>query len=370
MVYAAWFVFGFAFLRLMVSLWNLTRGSILRFSATQQDSLVSVLIPARNEAGNLPVLLEHLSRQSYPNLEILIYDDDSSDETWELIERHAARDKRIRGIRGRVLPQGWLGKNHACHKLALEARGTLLLFMDADIRPAPAAIASAIAFMEKHEVELLSIFPTQQMNSVGEKLTVPLMNWILLSLLPLELVRKSRRPSFAAANGQFMLFRAGAYHVHQWHEKVKAEAAEDIAICRQVKRSAGKAAVLTGGSLISCRMYASLAGGIRGFSKNARQFMGGSAPLLLFFTLVVLSGPFLLFFALDNLPFLAGIVMFILIRVFTSLPSRQDIITNLLLHPFQMLAWAVIAFTAVYREHSGNLQWKGRNIILEKKNKA
>ncbi len=364
MLYAAWFVFGFALLRMVVSLWNLLKGNTLRFRTVPHEPLVSVLIPARNEAQNLPVLLEHLAAQSYRNLEILIYDDDSSDDTWEVIGHLAAIDKRVRGLRGTALPPGWLGKNHACHRLALEAAGDYFLFIDADIRPAPGAIASAIAYMEVENLCLLSIFPAQEMYTAGEKLTVPLMNWVLLSLLPLELVRKSRRPSLAAANGQFMLFTAADYRSREWHSQVKAEAAEDISICRKVKRSGGSAAVLLGGDLVSCRMYASLAEGIRGFSKNARQFMGGSAVLLMFFTLVVLSGPLLLCLALDTLPLLIGLGMFLLIRVFTSLPSRQNSITNLMLHPFQMLVWAVIAFMAVYKEQSGNLQWKGRNIIL------
>lgn len=204
-------VFLFALARWTVSLVNLLLNPRLRTGNTNHHPLISILIPARNEESNLPVLMDSLLRQSYERYEVLIYDDESTDRTWEIIESYAEKDPRISGIKGSALPPGWLGKNHACHQLSLKAAGAYFLFLDADLCLHDDALTKAVFTIGHYHLDLLSVFPSQRMTSWGEKLTVPLMNWILLSMLPLVLVRKSKRNSLAAANGQFMMFPASSY---------------------------------------------------------------------------------------------------------------------------------------------------------------
>src|SRR5690606_20443965 len=109
-------------------------------------------------------------------------------------------------IPGEELPAGWTGKNWACYQLAARAKGKYLLFLDADVAVSPDAIQSAVFEFEGKNVQMLSVFPTQKIKSPGEWLIVPLMDWLILTFLPLLRVYKSARPSISAANGQFILF--------------------------------------------------------------------------------------------------------------------------------------------------------------------
>ncbi len=154
------------------------------------NPLVSILIPARNEENNIGRLLDDLQELKYNNFEILVYDDDSTDQTRSVIMDKSLLDKRIRYIQGKVLLPGWLGKNHACHQLAKAAKGDYLLFLDADVSVIPRLFTDSIAFMEKQDLDLLSLFPVQKMKTLGEWLTVPLMNRILLGNLPADADQK------------------------------------------------------------------------------------------------------------------------------------------------------------------------------------
>ena len=202
MIFLAWFILALALVNFTVSLVNLLAFHYLPEDTVGHQPLVSVLIPARNEEGNIRNLLLDLHHLPYPELEILVYDDESSDNTRQIVREFEQRDPRIVLLEGSALPPQWTGKNHACHQLASVARGDYYLFLDADVRIRGNLISHAVARMIKDDLSLISIVPVQQMNTPGARMSVPLMNWILLSLLPMPLIRRSRRPSLAAANGQ------------------------------------------------------------------------------------------------------------------------------------------------------------------------
>ncbi len=147
---------------------------------------------------------------------------------------------------GSDLPEGWTGKNRACHNLAQEARGEYLLFLDADVIVGHDLLRRAVSYALKHDLTLLSMFPGQVMKTKGEKIVVPFMFRILLSLLPLFLIRRCPWTSFSAANGQMMLFRGDTYRKYRFHERVKDRLAEDIEIMRVVKRSKLRGDTLVG----------------------------------------------------------------------------------------------------------------------------
>lgn len=142
---------------------------------------LSVLIPARNEASNIGLILHDLIRIEGEEIrEIIVYDDASDDATPDIVSEYMLQDERIRLLRSQGLPDGWLGKNNACHRLAQEARGDYFLFLDADVRVAPDFINRLLAYAVGKKVSLLSIFPCQTMYSWAEKITVPNMHVILL----------------------------------------------------------------------------------------------------------------------------------------------------------------------------------------------
>lgn len=164
---------------LLVSLVNLITGPYLTQHKATGTMKVSVLVPARNEEGNIGRLLDNFAGSSYRNCEILVYDDESADSTAQIIRGKSISDSRIRYVKGEKLPDGWLGKNHAYYQLAMKSEGDCLLFLDADIGVCSSLINDSVALMEKEKPGLLSLFPVQEMKSPGEWLTVPLMNRIL-----------------------------------------------------------------------------------------------------------------------------------------------------------------------------------------------
>ena len=272
MIIPVCFVIGFTLFQFLVVLTNLFFKDNLNSPDSNFNGLVSVSIPARNEELNIESILTCLQRQDYKNIEILVYDDQSTDRTGEIVSQFMKQDNRIKLIESGGLPPGWLGKNHACHELSKRAKGKYFLFIDADVRLSKNIIIQTITTSEKHNLGLLSIFPIQEMQTFGERITVPNMNFILLSLLPLILVRKTKFHSLTAANGQFMLFKSSVYqHVYP-HKKMKDSKVEDIEIARYYKESNIRIACTTGDERVSCRMYTDFNEAVDGFSKNITFF--------------------------------------------------------------------------------------------------
>lgn len=356
-------IFGFLIIRLIISGVNLISQTRLPELQTGQEDLVSVLIPARNEAQNIDRILQQTANNAYRNIEILVYDDESEDNTAEIVQKNADKDNRIKLIPTQKLPEHWLGKNHACYQLAAHAQGDYLLFLDADISISSELIINSLAYLKKHGLSLLSIFPEQKMRTFGERITVPVMNWILTSLLPLPLIKNTKQWSLAAANGQFMLFEAGNYHQNQWHKHFKKQAVEDINIMRAIKKQKNKGHTLLSGGQISCRMYTNFKEAVNGFSKNTHEFFGKSYILMCVFGLITTFGfiPVFIyakFFGLGLYLFLS-----VLLRLFTSLASRQNAIHNILLAPLQQVALLAIIYRSVLNKVRGYGVWKGRRIM-------
>ncbi|MDG5766794.1 glycosyltransferase family A protein [Balneolales bacterium ANBcel1] len=325
--------------------------------------LVSVLIPARNEENNIAACLESVSRQSVRPIEILVLDDQSEDATASVVEEMASKDNRIVLLKGRPLPDGWLGKNWACHQLSQKALGRRLLFIDADVHLEPDALATMLKHQDDHPADLLSLFPTQRMQTAGEWLVVPLMNWILLSFLPMELVYRSSDPSFVAANGQFMLFRAGAYRALGGHESVRREVVEDMALARIFKQNGKRVITRPDGGVVSCRMYPGLRASLDGFTKN---FFPGfnSTPFrfLMMLAVVFLLFTLPLFLLFHHQGFLLALVPIALNRFFTSVASRQNPVINVLLHPLQMVFLVIVGIRSVRAAKQGSIIWKDRRV--------
>jgi glycosyltransferase involved in cell wall biosynthesis len=324
------------------------------------DIKISVLIPARNEEKNLTLLLDDLSQQDYQNFEVLVYDDHSTDKTPEIIESFAQKDSRFGLLPPQELPSGWLGKTFACDQLGRAAKGEYLLFLDSDVRASSDLLRKALFYIRKHKLALLSVFPHQIMKSTGERLTVPLMNWILVSLLPMILIRKSKKPSLSAANGQFMFFDQEIYRQHFWHEQVRDNLVEDIEICRKMKSEGYLVATLLGKSDIECRMYTNYTEGLNGFAKNVVEFFGGSAFVTFFYGLITIFGILFIFLNWGWQMLLVFSGMVILNRLFVSFSGKQPVFSNLFLHVPQMITFVIIIFKGIRVKLTGKYTWKGR----------
>lgn len=361
MIYLAYISIGFAAMQLGISMINLLFRQPLRQTGRPVDELVSVLIPARNEERNIGNLLTDLQNLTHKNLEVLVFDDMSTDHTAEIVSAHAKQDVRITLIQSKELPQGWLGKNFACHSLAQKARGSHFLFVDADVRLKGSVIEESLEFANKHKTALLSIFPTQELKTWGEKQTVPLMNYILLTLLPLVLVRASSFASLSAANGQFLLFNSAKYQALKPHELFKKSPVEDIAIAHHYKSIGLKIACVLGGRDISCRMYESHRQAFNGFTKNIRMFFGNSAILAVLFWILTTIG-FVPVLWLDGAHLLCYVAIVAATRIAVSMASNQNPFENLTFALPQQIWLLLIILNSIISTHLKNYQWKGREI--------
>ncbi|HLN73029.1 MAG TPA: glycosyltransferase [Prolixibacteraceae bacterium] len=360
----AWLLLLFLILRTIISFVNLISNLHLADKVPVALPKVSVLIPARNEEAAIGRLLKGILAQDYPLWEAIICNDHSSDNTEEILNWFAGEDERVHWFLGEKLPEGWLGKNYACYQLAMRAKGEYLLFLDADVELSPDALSKAVNYFEEKDLTLLSLFPQQRMHSLSEWSVVPVMNWILQSLLPMILARITPNPSLSAANGQFMMFDAENYRHYQWHSRVRTQNVEDIHLARMIKSEGLKMAVMLGDEDVFCRMYHHLKEGIAGFSRNIHEYFGGKRCLMLAFWTIVFFGPLIVWFTLGWKFLLFFAAMVIVNRICVAIAARQNILGSVFLHPLQMLGFTAIVFYNIYSRVKKNTTWKGRKINL------
>jgi glycosyltransferase involved in cell wall biosynthesis len=362
MIYLVYLVLGFTALQFLISLTNFLFREKPGNRNQKISPLVSVLIPARNEEENIKIILDDLLKQDYKNIEIIVFNDQSEDKTAEIVSHFAKPETRIKLINSEGLPEGWLGKNFACHNLSMSAKGDYFLFIDADVRVSGSIIFNAVDLSIQHKLALISIFPKQIIKTLGEKITVPNMNYILLSLLPLILVRKTKFPSLAAANGQFMLFNSSIYKSINPHELMKSNKVEDIAIARLLKEKKHAIACLTGDETIRCRMYCGFKEAVNGFSKNVTAFFGNSMLLSLFFWATTTLGFIAVLLRMPLPVFVAYLIIYVLIRVMISVVSEQNVFLNLIYFIPQQLSCGLFIYKAFVNKYFTEYKWKGRSI--------
>jgi chlorobactene glucosyltransferase len=355
-------VFFFLILRFCVTLFNFISNPKLTPAGKHYTDLVSILIPARNEEEDIIGLLQSIKNQNYQHFEVLILDDNSTDNTYEICTDFAKSDERFKVIKGENLPEGWLGKNFACCQLAKQAKGKYFMFIDADEIISNGLIDNVIHRMKIRGLSLLSLFTNQITVTIGEKLVVPLMHFLLLNLLPMRLIRLSKNPAFSAASGQFMFFKADNYREYQWHEQVKNKVVEDIEIMKLVKTCSLNGEALLANGYISCRMYKSFDEAVDGFSKNLLAGFNNSIVGSIIYMFLVIGGPIIIFYHLGTMLLGFAIALIVLQRVMIALLSGQNALLNVLLHPFQMLALIWIFTVSTYKNATNSVTWKGRRI--------
>lgn len=351
-------------LMLVVALWNLLAAPRLeREGSPRARPRVSLLVPARDEAENLRTTLPALLRLAHADLEILVLDDGSEDETAAVVETQRRGAKgRLHLLRGRPLPPGWLGKNWACHQLAEAASGDVLVFCDADVTVHPDAVSRTLAAMERSGADVLTALPRQRLGSWLESAVVPMVAQLpVLMLLPLPLVPRVRAPSLSMANGQWLAFTRDAYRTCGGHAAVRADVVEDIALGRRVKDAGSRLLPVISTSLLEVRMYRDAAALREGFGKNLYALAGGR-PLSFLVTLLVvllaavypwvgaaLGAPG----ASLSLGLLAGV------RACGILLFRHGL-RSVALHPAGSLLLVAMALESYARARRGALRWKGR----------
>lgn len=254
-------------------------GAAMRPAATAgaaRTRQVSVLLPARNEAARITPCLQALLGADWPDLQILVLDDESDDGTADVVRQVAGGDPRVKVLDGAPRPDGWLGKPWACAQLAAAAGGEILVFVDADVVARPGAIAALVDLVDRG-LDLTCPYPRQLADGVVARLVQPLLQWSWLTFLPLRLAERPRHPSMTAANGQLMACTARSYALAGGHTAVRADVLEDIALARAYKRAGLRAGVADGTHLATCRMYTSADEVVAGYTKSLWAAFGSPA---------------------------------------------------------------------------------------------
>jgi chlorobactene glucosyltransferase len=335
---------------------------------------LSALVPARNEEAHIGDCVRSLLAQDYPDFEVVALDDHSTDRTGAILAELSASDPRLRVLRGRDLPDGWLGKHWACQQLSEAAGGELLLFTDADTRHGSRSFRHGAAALLAEDADLLTAFPHEETITWAEKLVVPVVPWAMFTFLPLALAYRTASPAFSATIGQYMLFRAPAYAQIGGHAAVRGDAVDDIALGRRIKAQGLRWRLADATHDVRCRMYQDAGQVFEGFSKNL--FAGFSYRLLPF---IVTWTWLLIAFVLPIgvvLARLAGAVVpaldtgIALIGVAAGLASwgltyvRFGIPFYLIpLYPVTLMAALYIALRSVFLVVRGQSTWKGRTLV-------
>ncbi|MAU11337.1 MAG: family 2 glycosyl transferase [Anaerolineaceae bacterium] len=346
-----------------------TISNVLLFKRLQPEMTaktphVHVLVPARNEAAIISQTISALLQQTYPNYSVTLLDDHSEDGTADIAQKAAKGDARLTIIKGSDLPAGWMGKSWACHQLAQQAEGDFLLFTDSDVHWQPQGLAAVMGMMQQTEADLLSVWPTQQTVTWGERLTVPLIAMVIMGYLPIVMTHYAPLAIFGAANGQCMLWRRSAYDKIGGHEAVANNVLDDVSQARLVKQAGLRLRMADGNGLVTCRMYDSWPAVRDGFAKNILAGYGSAVALVLatIFHWAVFLLPYVwLFDANLRLYGLLAIGLAFGIRALSAAATHQRIRDSLLM-PVSVLLMTRISVQALRWHVSGGPRWKGRVI--------
>ncbi len=345
---------------------------------------VSILVPARNEERCIGACIKSLLRQDYPDFELIVLDDQSSDGTPHMLDELGLRpdDPRRRVIRGQPLPAGWVGKNWACDQLARAATGEFLFFTDADTTHTAGTVSAAVAYSERRRASLVSAWPRLVTVTWSEKLIIPMIlllgmthypHWLVLALqrwpgaarrLPRALLG-----GLGAGNGQFMFWRRAAYDAVGGHAALRAHLVEDVALGRAVAARIGEGLRLFNCDALrfsTCRMYRSFGEVWEGFTKNLWPAFEARLPL--FFIVgatqvcVYFAPCILLWLKWDGAarPWLAAQVgLIVTIRILLTVRYRTSWL-SCFLHPLAMLLGIAIALNSWRLAGHRGVMWKGR----------
>lgn len=339
---------------------------------------VSILIPARNEALSIRASVEAALASVGVEFEVIVLDDDSEDETANIVNEIARNNPHLRLVRALELPAGWCGKQHACHALAGLARYDHFLFVDADVRLATDGLARMMAFLEASGAELVSGFPRQETGTILEKLLIPLIQFLLLGFLPLHRMRRSSLPAFGAGCGQLFLTRRAAYEEIGGHSAVKDSLHDGITLPRAYRKAGMMTDLCDATDIAICRMYRSTGQVWSGLAKNAREGLGAS-KIILPATFLLLAGqvmPFILVALLLYEPHVwrwSGAVAASVIGIICAYYPRMDAVlrfrqswVGVVMHPVGIVLLLAVQWYAAIRAILGIPPgWKGRRYTCQ-----
>ena len=369
---SAWLLAAPWILALVVILYRYaTRRPNLRdYPPAPSGPLVSVIIPARDEARNIERCVRSILAATYPNIEVIVVDDNSTDGTGDLVERLGVGvGVGVRLVRGAELPPGWFGKQWALVQGYRVARGELLLFADADTKHEPELIARAVTARAAERADLFSVLPRQEVVTFWERLIQPHVFVALGARVgDLRRLNRTRTEWNAIANGQFILVTRESYEAVGTHEAVKNSVADDLMLAQTYVRNGRDIFLALAVEYMQTRMYESLREILEGWTKNLAlgaplmappvPWMRALFPYVMWMPSLLWAGPPIAWVAFGwdfaAIATVASLLTWIGIYAGERAPLRYA-----LLYPLGVVMVAFIMIRSAWRGRS-KVEWRGR----------
>jgi glycosyltransferase involved in cell wall biosynthesis len=334
----------------------------LRGATLEHHPLVSIIIPARDEERAIERTVRAMLAQDYPALEVIVVNDRSSDSTGTILDRIASEDARLIAVHGEEPPAGWLGKPWAMHQGSRRARGELLLFVDADVHYAPAAVSTAVKHLEATGQDLTFLFPNFEMHGLWEHALMPAVPMSPFTV-PLWLGERLPFTYLAIGGGTGNLIRRSAYDKSGGHEALSDAVIDDVGLAHHVRRSGLHTGIARTEHLVSVRMYHGFREVVNGFTKNVFTILGRSYLGAAFFLLILIVCsllPFAMALA-GNRVAMATVALILLSRLIFFAGVGYPLWSAALLHPLTSIGWIWITIRSTWVVGiRGQLPWRGR----------
>jgi chlorobactene glucosyltransferase len=337
---------------------------------------ISVLVPARNEEDKLGPCVKSLLAQNYPDFQVIVLNDSSTDGTGPILESLAAGDSRLKIIQGKHLPPDWLGKHWACHQLYREADGDVLIFTDADTIHMPDTLLCTAAALEEEKADMLSIIPRHILGTWPEKLVMPYFALGVFAIVPLP-PRLRPEKTYLSSSGKLLAFSRRAYEACGGFEAIRMNVLDDLELPQRVISCGLRYRVFDGTNNVSTRMYHSFKEVYEGLTKNMFASYDYNIPLFIatwLWILFVFWQPIIALTSFkipDYPPTLSMGLTVIAIVASLSLwavyyQRFKFPVYMVIFYPLSAALMAVISFSSMVLTLSGRATWKDRKLPTRK----
>ena len=320
---------------------------------------IGVIVPMRNEAENVEGLVATLAAQE-GSLHFYLLDDNSEDQTFELLQRFSKGDSRFTVIKGAVLSDKWIGKTWALQQLFDSSSEEILVSIDADVRLSNDAVNKAVTALNSARLDFVSPYPRQIAQSFAERLIQPLLQWSWLTSVPLRYAESSGQKSMAVANGQFFVVRRSALSSIGGYQSVKHAVIDDVFLARELVKNGSAGIVINGSDIAQTRMYGSWSEIKAGYGKSLNQAFGSIVGTIFVVAFLVATCIAPLLLGVLGSPYgWLGFAAIVGTRVLSAIKSRGRVLDSVL-HPISVLALIYLIIYSYLRR--GRIQWKGRTV--------
>ena len=338
---------------------------------------ISVLIPARNEEDNIGTCVQSLLAQDYPNFEVLVLNDNSTDRTFAILRALKEQDNRLKIITGKPLPHGWLGKHWACQQLYLESDGQIIMFTDADTVHSPDTLRCATSAMLEENADMISIIPRHRLVTWAEKLIMPMFALGVYAIVPLPGRFRPKKHMMLSSSGKLMMFRRKSYEVAGGFESIKQCVLDDLELPQKIMAAGMHYRLFDGTDNVSCRMYHNFREVYQGLTKNIFAAYGYNVPVFILTWLWVIFAfwepivvlaiykipgyppPFPI--GLATIAIIATLLLWIIYFQRFKLPVYLAIF-----YPISVLLMAAVSTSSMILTLSGRATWKDRKMPSRK----